>query len=118
MVYLESQPHTGDVPQQIAPLLKALASAPDAAAYYVDLVRPLQEHDRLHGGDLMGTLAQYLYHSGNVTHAARALYLHRSTLLHRLGRIASLASLDLSDPHTRLALWISVLLTRDTISNE
>ena len=104
---------TDDPPRHVSPLLKAIAATPESAEYYLGLIRPLQEHDRVHAGDLLATLAEYLYHGGNVTHAAKALYLHRSTLLHRLGRITSLTSLDLSDPYARLALWIAILLAEN-----
>ncbi len=102
------------VPPYIIPLLSALADSPETARYYCDLIKPLQQYDLDHSSNLMGTLAQYLYHSGNVTHASQALYLHRSTLLHRLGRISALTSLDLSDPHVRLALWIAVILAENS----
>ena len=102
-----------DAPQYTEPLVKAIASTPQAAEFYLGLVRPLQEHDHAHTGDLVSTLFSYLYHGGNVTHAAKALYLHRSTLLSRLSRITALTSLDLSDPYVRLALWIGVLLTKN-----
>ena len=98
------------IPPITAPLLQAVEVVPGAADYYLSLVRPLQEHDRTHSGDLMGTLACYLYYAGNATRAAKALYLHRSTLLHRLSRISTLTSLDLSDPYVRLALWMAILL--------
>lgn len=97
--------------QYVEPLLVAAVAAPGAAEYYLGLVKPLIEHDRAHSGALLSTLAKYLYHAGNVTHAAKALYLHRSTLLHRLSRINSLISLDLADPYVRLALWVGVLLS-------
>ena len=93
-------------------MLSSIASTPEAAEYYLGLVRPLQAHDRAHAGNLMGTLAQYLHCAGNVSRAARALYLHRSTLLHRLSRITSLTSLDLADPYVRIALSIGVLLAQ------
>jgi DNA-binding PucR family transcriptional regulator len=100
------------VPHIVALLLQAVSASPDVAEYYRGVVRPLLEHDRARSGNLMGTLSCYLFYAGNATRAAKALYLHRSTLLHRLGRIATLTSLDLSDPYARLALWIGVLLSR------
>ncbi len=108
---MELNPGGVDTPQYITPLLSALAASPETVQYYRALIQPLQQYDLEHSSNLVGTLAQYLYHSGNVTHASQALYLHRSTLLHRLGRISTLVSLDLSDPHVRLALWIAVILT-------
>jgi DNA-binding PucR family transcriptional regulator len=106
------------IPPLAVPLLEAVEVSAWAADYYLSLVRPLQEHDRIHSGNLMGTLACYLYYAGNATRAAKALYLHRSTLLHRLSRISALTSLDLADPYVRLALWMGVLLGQNTKNGE
>lgn len=104
----------GDVPANIQPLLRALSTDHEATDYYRGLIRPLEQYDLDHTSDMLGTLSLYLYYSGNVTHAAQALYLHRSTMLHRLGRISSLLCLDITDPYVRLSLWLAVLLSKNS----
>lgn len=56
------------------------------------------------GGDLTETLRVYLDHACNGPSASDALHIHRTTLYYRLGRIAELTGLDLSDGRTRLSL--------------
>jgi DNA-binding PucR family transcriptional regulator len=94
----------------LAPLLEVLKNDPGKAAYYLGLLRPLQEYDRAHYGDLVKTLAAYLRHGGNSTQTADALFMHRNSLRYRLARIRAISGMDLDDPDTRLALQVAVLL--------
>lgn len=96
--------------EYIGPLLEALSADPQKAAYYKGLLRPLQQYDSEHHGDLVATLAAYLRHSGNATRTADALYLHRNSLRYRLARIQALTGMDPNDPDARLALQIGVLM--------
>ncbi|GAB3212930.1 helix-turn-helix domain-containing protein [Marinactinospora endophytica] len=68
------------------------------------LLRPLAETDDA----LVPTLAAYFDAAASVTAAARALGVHRNTVMHRLRRIEDLLHVDLSDPDTRLALHLAV----------
>jgi PucR family transcriptional regulator, purine catabolism regulatory protein len=99
-----------DVPDHIAPMLDALRSDREKHAYYVGLLRPLQQYDREHGGDLLKTLDAYLRHGGNAVRTANALYMHRNSMRYRLARIQALTGLDPDDPDARLALQVAVLL--------
>ena len=97
----------------LAPMLEALKSDPGRAAYYLDLLAPLQEYDRVHHGDLLKTLSAYLKHGGNSTQTADALFMHRNSLRYRLARIRAITALDLDDPDSRLALQVAVLLLKE-----
>jgi DNA-binding PucR family transcriptional regulator len=99
--------------QHLASLVEALSADPQRARYYLDLLKPLQEYDREHHGDLVRTLGAYLRHGGNSSRAADALYLHRNSLRYRLARIQALTGLDTGDPDVRLALQIGILLLVD-----
>jgi len=55
-------------------------------------------YDRNNGLDLLHTLSSYIYHQGNVSQTARALSLHRQSLLYRLRKIESLTNRSLNDP--------------------
>lgn len=61
--------------------------------------------------DLMTTARVVLDHGGDVTAAAKALHLHRTTLYYRLDRIEELTGVDLRDGDGRtdlqLALWLA-----------
>jgi sugar diacid utilization regulator len=62
--------------------------------------------------DLLATLERYLDYAGDVQETAASLYLHRTTLYHRLRRIESVAQVDLHNGDDRLALHLSLKLAR------
>jgi DNA-binding PucR family transcriptional regulator len=101
---------TSETSLHTAALLRALRASPVDAAYYLALVQPLREHDQMHVVGLTETLAAYLQCNGNVTHTAKMLFLHRSTLIHRLERIKSLTGVDINDAQVRVALQVGLLL--------
>ena len=55
-------------------------------------------YDKNNGLDLINTLSSYIYHQGNVSQTARALSLHRQSLLYRLRKIEALTNRSLNDP--------------------
>lgn len=73
-------------------------------------VRRLQAVDP--DGQLAATVLAYLDHAGVGPATAAALHIHRTTLYYRLGRLADLTGLDLSDGRTRLALHAGLLARR------
>jgi hypothetical protein len=82
--------------QLLAPL--AGAPVPDALARLL----PYPE--------LVGTLAAYLDRAGDAQAAAAALFVHRTTLYHRLRRIERIAGVDLRDGDDRLLLHMALRL--------
>ncbi|MEO5952807.1 MAG: helix-turn-helix domain-containing protein [Chloroflexia bacterium] len=103
-------PTKPNTPSHLAPLLDALKADPQKSAYYLDLLKPLQQYDLNHHGDLLKTLQVYLQNGGNSTQTADALFMHRNSLRYRLARIRAITTLDLDDPDSRLALQIAILL--------
>ena len=90
-------------------LFRALASDPEEVRrFYDDTVEPLVAHDREYRTDLLGTLEAYLAHDCNMNATARAVYAHRHTVAHRLGRVKELTGLDpsLGEDRERLGLGI------------
>ena len=68
---------------------------------------PLIEYDRARNADLVRTLSEYLERGGSLDQAAETLFIHRSTLKYRLGRIATLTGVDLADPDARFNLQLA-----------
>ncbi len=90
-------------------LFRALASEPDEVhLFYEETVEPLVTHDLQYRTDLIGTLEAYLGNDGNMNATARALYAHRHTVAHRLGRIRELTGLDpaIGEDRERLGLGL------------
>ena len=69
-------------------------------------LRRLAAHDESSQTSYLNTLRMLLDHNMSVTKTARALFVHRSTLLERLSRIERILGEDLSDPDVRLRLQI------------
>lgn len=61
---------------------------------------------------LVETLETYLDCGGDTARAAEALHIHRSTLYYRIGRIESIAGVDLRDGEQRLSLHLGLRLRR------
>jgi DNA-binding PucR family transcriptional regulator len=90
-------------------LFRALATDPtEVRQFYADTIAPLVVHDRQYRTELLATLEAYLDNDCNMNATARAIYAHRHTVGHRLGRIRELTGLDpaRSDDRERLGLGI------------
>ena len=64
----------------------------------------LCEHDREHGTNLVRTLELYFECNGNVSIAAKKLFLHRNSLIYRMDRIKEILNSDLKNPTELLTL--------------
>jgi hypothetical protein len=89
--------------QQLAPL----AGAPLPVA-----LRRLLDHPDAE--PLVATLETYLDRAGDAPASAAALYIHRTTLYHRLRRIEAITGADLRDGDDRLALHVGLRIRRLT----
>jgi sugar diacid utilization regulator len=90
-------------------LFRAMATDPEEVQrFYADTVEPLVAHDRQYRTDLLGTLETYLANDCNMNATARAVFAHRHTVAHRLGRIRELTGLDpsLGEHRERLGLGL------------
>lgn len=75
----------------------------------------LYKYDKNNSTELLKTLEIYLICEGNSTHTADSLYVHRTTLIHRISRIIQLTGIDLDDHNTKTHLRFSFyLLHHDT----
>ncbi|MCM3584396.1 PucR family transcriptional regulator ligand-binding domain-containing protein [Mesobacillus maritimus] len=71
-------------------------------------VKPLLLYDQQRNMDLIGTISMYHACHGNVSQTARALNLHRQSLLYRLRKIESLTGLSLLDPEEVFLLELCI----------
>lgn len=70
-------------------------------------VSQLAEHDRLNGTEYAVTLRSFLKNERSYVLTARELYVHRNTILYRIGKIEELSPIDLDDPYEREYLLAS-----------
>ena len=72
----------------------------------------LRRYDERHGTDFYNTLYQYLLAERNVVATAKALFIHRNSMIYRLQRIHQLLDVNLDDPNMRLYLLLSYQIDR------
>ncbi len=72
----------------------------------------LKEYDERHGGELYQTLYQFLRNERSLIDSARALNIHRNSLIYRIEKIKQLTELDLDDPDLREYLLFSYRIDR------
>lgn len=71
-------------------LMHCLSQTVDPLTFVDPAVLNLREYDRVGGGSLVETLCTYLETGGNLTEAAKRLYVHRNTMVRRMERISEL----------------------------
>lgn len=67
-------------------------------AFYHPCISYLKEYDIKNKTEYLPTLSSYIHNNRSSSTTARALHLHRNTLLYRLNRIKELCNLNLDDP--------------------
>jgi purine catabolism regulator len=60
------------------------------------------------GDELLGTLAAFLTHNGQMEAAATGLGIHRHTMRNRMQRISELLADDVQSADTRTQLWLAI----------
>ena len=93
-------------------LLFKMAEHPDLVSFCNETLGALTKYDREQNSNLVETLEAYFQHHGNLSQTAEALFIHRNTLQYRMDRIAEIASIDLDNPETRLALQLAIKANR------
>ncbi len=91
-------------------LLMAISNESEISDIVQDTLQPLLDYDRRRQTDLLYTFMIYNKYKGNVSQTARALNLHRQSLLHRLRNIESLTQLSLVSSDDLFLLELSVRL--------
>ncbi|MBM7553627.1 PucR family transcriptional regulator [Thalassobacillus pellis] len=91
-------------------LLMALSREPEINSIVKNTLSALVEYDKKRQTDLIQTFLVYSKYNSNVSQTARALHLHRQSLLHRLRKIEQLTQLSLVDSDDFFLLELSVRL--------
>jgi purine catabolism regulator len=89
-------------------LLFKMAEHPDLVSFCNETLGALTHYDKEQNSNLVATLEAFFAHHGNLSQTAEALFIHRNTLQYRMDRIAEIASIDLDNPETRLALQLAI----------
>ena len=78
--------------------------------FYQQKKQILDDFDRQHGSDLLGTLSAYIEANGDLIKASKMLYQHANTVRYRVAKIKSL--LDIDTPSSYLELYVFIKLMR------
>ena len=78
-------------------MIQVLASHQSVAEFLHPALLKIEAYDRDNNSDLMLTLKQYILNARNTSKTAKALNIHRNSLLYRLNRIRELTEIDLED---------------------
>lgn len=89
-------------------LLMALSEQSAINTVVEETLKALLAYDEKRQTDLLYTFQVYNQHKGNVSQTARALNLHRQSLLHRLRNIEALTNLSLTNPDDAFLLELTV----------
>lgn len=79
-------------------------------SYCLENLLKLIEADRDNGSSLIATLRAYQQNDCNLVATARELFIHRNTLIYRLGVIRRLLGKEINDPFVKNELFNSLLL--------
>ncbi len=73
---------------------------------------PLIEYDREHNGDYLATLESYLRCGGSIKAMSEEMFVHRNTILYRMGNIKKMLGSDLESPGDRLAFTVACMIRK------
>lgn len=76
--------------------------------YIDDYLMPLIHYDEKNDAKLIHTLEVYYQHRGNVSETARAMFLHRNTLIARIAKIEQLLNISLDHPLSFYNLYLAI----------
>ena len=77
--------------------------------YYYNIIKPLYEHDKNTGDELIPTLKVYINNHCKSTKAADKLYIHRNTLDYRIKKIKDILGYDFEDCNKVLELQMALI---------
>ena len=92
-------------------MFRTVADREDLSRYLHPALPKLAAYDADNNTNLEITLHTYLKYSCNTTDTAKALFLHRNSVIYRLRRVEELCDIDLGDTDTRFRLRLSYAIS-------
>ena len=80
------------------------------ARYLEKELKGLKNEDYIKGTCFYNTLKEYLLNGNNVSMTSKKLFIHRNTMIYRLGKIVELLGVDINDPLVSRHLLLSIIL--------
>lgn len=86
--------------------------------FFTKSLGPIFEHDQLYGTSYMITLENYFINNLNLSETAKAMFLHRNTLIYRIEKIKGILNTDLKHSEELLKFQIALKMFRILYKNE
>lgn len=81
-------------------------------AFFTQSLGKVYEHDQLHGTSYIVTLEQYFFNHLNISETAKALFIHRNTLIYRIEKIKEILNTDLKNSEELLKIHLALKIGR------
>jgi PucR family transcriptional regulator, purine catabolism regulatory protein len=81
-------------------------------AFFMKSLGTIYEHDRLHGTSYILTLENFFSNNLNISETAKAMFLHRNTLIYRIDKIKEILNSDLKNSEELLQLQLALKIFR------
>lgn len=81
-------------------------------AFFMKSLGTIYDHDRLHGTSYIVTLENFFSNNLNISETAKAMFLHRNTLIYRIDKIKEILNSDLKNSEELLQLQIALKIFR------
>lgn len=80
--------------------------------FFVKRLGKIYEHDKLHGTSYIITLENYFLNNLNISETAKAMFLHRNTLIYRIDKIKEILNSDLKNSEELLQIQLALKIFR------
>ncbi|WP_316568817.1 PucR family transcriptional regulator ligand-binding domain-containing protein [Neobacillus sp. YIM B06451] len=80
--------------------------------FFLKSLGPVYAHDRLHETSYIATLENFFNNNLNISETAKAMFLHRNTLIYRIEKIKEILNSDLKNPDELLQLQLGLRILR------
>lgn len=77
-----------------------------------DTLRPLLDYDSEHKSDFTETLYLYLKSNGSIGSVSKEMFVHKNTIVYRIGKIKELLGCDLEDDDDRVRFYLACMINR------
>ena len=80
--------------------------------FFMKRLGKIYEHDQLHGTSYISTLENYFLNNLNISETAKAMFLHRNTLIYRIEKIKEILHTDLKSSEELLQIQLAIKIYR------
>jgi purine catabolism regulator len=92
--------------------LYELRVSKDMQSFHQEIVGKIKLYDSQNNINLMETLEIYFANDGNLRNTAKALHMHKNSVIYRIKKIEEITGLDLRNPEDRFNLQLGIKLDK------